>query len=113
LQDCHRYYVTGFTGSMAECLVPASGRAKLFVDGRYHEQADLEVDGDVVEVVKCKKPNTAEVLDAIKSAGYNKVALEGARTTLEFYKQLEKASALHVLGREVESLLDKPQALTL
>ena len=39
LEDNHRYYLTGFSGSVAEVLIPKTGRALLFVDGRYHEQS--------------------------------------------------------------------------
>src|SRR5690606_2053633 len=53
LADCHRHDVTGFTGSVAEALLPASGKVYLYVDGRYHEQADKECDSSLVEVVKC------------------------------------------------------------
>jgi Xaa-Pro aminopeptidase len=47
LPDCHRYYVTNFTGSTAEVIVPLNGKAILFIDGRYYEQADIEVDPDI------------------------------------------------------------------
>lgn len=108
LEDCHRYYVTGFNGSMAEALVPASGKVKLYVDGRYHEQADLQVDHSLIEVVKCTKPNTTELLDTLSNSTYNSLALEGSRTALEFYKKLEKvAPQLVVFTHEVESLLNK------
>ena len=50
--DNHRYWLSGFTGSTAYLLVPAEGRAKLFVDGRYHIQADQEADPSIIEVVK-------------------------------------------------------------
>lgn len=36
---------------MAEVLVPATGKVRLYVDGRYHEQADLEVNHDEIEVI--------------------------------------------------------------
>ena len=51
-QECHRYYVTGFTGSTAEVLCLKDGPIFLFVDGRYYEQADLEAKFRGVEVVK-------------------------------------------------------------
>lgn len=51
--ECWRYYVTGFTGSMAEVLVMPDGKIHLFVDGRYHEQADNEVDASTCVVHKC------------------------------------------------------------
>jgi Xaa-Pro aminopeptidase len=67
LQDNHRYYLTGFTGSMAEVLVPVKGRLRLYVDGRYHEQADLEVDANRKEafdiaVAEEKRRNEANAL---------------------------------------------------
>ena len=48
--SCHN--LTGFTGDTADALVLPDGSVKLFVDGRYHTQADLEVDKSKVEVVK-------------------------------------------------------------
>ena len=48
--SCHN--LTGFTGDTGDALVLPSGKVKLFVDGRYHTQADLEVDKSKVEVVK-------------------------------------------------------------
>lgn len=53
MQECHRYYLTGFSGSVAEVLLLSSGKCLLFVDGRYHEQADLEVRASGIEIVKC------------------------------------------------------------
>ena len=37
---CRRYDFTGFSGSTGQMLFTPSLRVKLFVDGRYHEQAD-------------------------------------------------------------------------
>lgn len=46
-----REWLTGFAGSMGDALVTADG-AWLFVDGRYHAQADREVDLGCWTVVK-------------------------------------------------------------
>lgn len=51
LQENSRYKLTGFTGSAGESLVTPD-KIFLFVDGRYHIQADLEVDPEKVIVVK-------------------------------------------------------------
>lgn len=112
LEDCHRYYITGFTGSMAEVLVPAKGKVMLFVDGRYHEQADLEVDLDQVEVVKCRKQNTTEVIDRIKQADYKKVGYEAARTALGFFQRLKVVAELTSFNSEISELLSKPEEKT-
>ena len=51
LEENSRYKITNFSGSTGDALVSAD-KVYLFVDGRYHIQADLEVNHDIVEVVK-------------------------------------------------------------
>ena len=51
LEENSRYCLTGFSGSTGDVLVTPD-EILLFVDGRYHIQADLEVNHDVVTVVK-------------------------------------------------------------
>lgn len=43
LHESHRYHVSGFTGSVAEVLLPPKGKGLLFIDGRYQEQVKNEV----------------------------------------------------------------------
>ena len=92
LEDCHRFYFSGFTGSTAELLVPRQGKARLYVDGRYHEQADMEAPHDVVHVVKCDQstPTTQALLNDINEHQFKRVGMEADRTTLNFLKRLEK-----------------------
>ena len=63
------YNLTGFTGDTGDALIMPDGKIKLFVDGRYHIQADLEVDKTKVEVVKLKLSQKAddEICKSIKS----------------------------------------------
>lgn len=93
LADNHRYYITNFTGSMAEVLVPTEGKVRLYVDGRYHEQADLEVDHEVVEVVKCDMATGEQLLKDIKSLKMKRIGYEADRTALGFLKRLNEAAA--------------------
>lgn len=51
LEENSRYHLTGFTGSTGDALV-SMDNIYLFVDGRYHVQADKEVDHSIVSVVK-------------------------------------------------------------
>lgn len=51
LEENSRYFLTGFSGSTGDVLVTPDA-IYLFVDGRYHIQADQEVDHDIVTVVK-------------------------------------------------------------
>ena len=89
LADCHRYYVTGFTGSTAELIVPLVGRPILFVDGRYYEQADIEVDPELVEV--CKVPYGTGLRQAMKEVITNKnlkhLGVEGDRLEIALYNE--------------------------
>lgn len=52
-----RFKLTNFSGSTGDVLVTPD-KIYLFVDGRYHIQADLEVDHDVVTVVKLQTGQT-------------------------------------------------------
>lgn len=54
LEENARYFLTNFSGSAGEALISQKD-IFLFVDGRYHEQADLEVDKNFVTVVKMKQ----------------------------------------------------------
>lgn len=94
LEDNHRFYFTGFTGSMAELLVPANGRVRLYVDGRYHEQADLEVDAKDVEVMKigADTSTTEELARDVKKLGIKRLGYEADRTTLRYLKRLSDSA---------------------
>lgn len=101
-QECHRYYLTGFTGSVAEVLVFASGAVNLYVDGRYHEQADNEVDLNEVTVVKmganqsfmkCMKEDLEE--NNVKNLG-----IEADRTPLAYMKEFSKVTAVKAFYQE-------------
>lgn len=115
LGDNHRYYVSGFSGSVAEVLIPKTGRALLFVDGRYHEQADKEVDQNIVEVVKV--PYGVDLAKALiqkgKEIGIKNLGLEGDRAPLGFEKELGREFEVVAfdLG-EVAKLIDAPGFVT-
>ena len=66
LQRNSRYFLTGFSGSTGDALV-SKDNVYLFVDGRYHIQADMEVNHDDISVVKLKdKPFLDELCATIK-----------------------------------------------
>lgn len=90
LEDCHRYYLSGFSGSVAELLVTLDAKAYLFVDGRYHEQADSEIKSKHVEIVKCNSvtSNTAALVAKLKELGSNSIGIEGNRSSEAFYETL-------------------------
>ena len=57
LEENSRYHLTGFSGSTGDALVTPDN-IFLFVDGRYHIQADSEVDLAKVKVVKLQTGQT-------------------------------------------------------
>jgi len=95
LEDNHRYYLTGFTGSMAEVLVLANGKVRLYVDGRYHEQADLEVNHEEIFVVKSggDGSTTSDLVKDLSKHNINRLGYEADRTSLGYLKRL--ATAVH------------------
>lgn len=57
LDENSRYFLTDFSGSTGDVLVTFED-IYLFVDGRYHIQADLEVNHNIVSVVKLQTGQT-------------------------------------------------------
>lgn len=57
------YSLTGFSGSTGDAII-TSDKIYLFVDGRYHIQADNEVNPEIVTVIKLQ--NTETMLDKMK-----------------------------------------------
>lgn len=87
LEDCHRYYATGFTGSTAEVIVPLEGRVCLFVDGRYYEQADIEANPKLIEVFKVPygKGLRQAMKEVIADRKLKALGVEGDRLELSLY----------------------------
>ena len=93
LEDCHRYYLTGFTGSTADVIIPAEGKVRLIVDGRYHEQVDQEVDLDLVEPYK--RGQDEMLYNCFKSIqtslNANILMIESTRTPLAFEQNFKSS----------------------
>ena len=109
MEDCHRFYVTGFTGSVAEALVPVEGKVKLYVDGRYHEQADNQCDLNLIEVVKvpANKGLLASLKEDLKTLNPANIAIEGNRTSLSFFEYLDKELTVKTfLNNELHQVID-------
>ncbi len=76
-----RYYVTGFKGSTADVLI-IEDKAHLFVDSRYHLQADEEISSDQVVVHKSKGRIFLELLDLAKQKGVSDFGVIPERTPI-------------------------------
>ena len=84
-----RYHVTGFTGSTGDVLL-TNDKIYLFVDTRYHEQADNEVDKNLIDVIKI--PLTKSYLKALEEIipSYFKLGIISTKVSKKFYEFLEK-----------------------
>lgn len=90
LCNCARYCVTGFSGSTGDVLVTKE-RVYQFADGRYHEQADAEVDHETTDVVKLQLGQTLLSELAAKIAPESVVGVVSNKISLNFYKALKFA----------------------
>ena len=83
-------YFTGFTGSLASLLV-SKNDAYIFVDGRYHTQADNQCLENGVKVVKLGTTGSLEPLEFINKNYHGKIiGFDGKRTSIKFAKSLIK-----------------------
>ncbi len=81
-------YFSGFSGSLATLLVDESS-ANIFVDGRYHIQAENQCVPNDVNVVKLGTKGALDPIAFLEKNYKNKiVGLDGKRTSIAFAKEL-------------------------
>lgn len=92
LSNNSRYFVTGFSGSTGDALL-ARDELFQFVDGRYHEQADCEVDPKTVKVVKLQMGESFsdKLVEQVKEG--SAVGIVSKKISLNLYKILKKKFA--------------------
>lgn len=91
-------YFSGFTGSLASFIITKDD-AYIFVDGRYHTQADNQCLSNGIKVVKLGTEGALEPIEFIGKHYKNAtVGLDGKRTSVKFVKDLLK------LGVKVKSI---------
>lgn len=105
VKDSAVFALTGFSGDTGDCLITDRGECFLFVDGRYHIQADKEVK-DGVEVVKLQlgQKQDEEIAKRIKKK--STFAVVGSKVSVarleNFQKLLTKNSVkLEILQEDV------------
>ena len=84
-----RYYVTDFTGSTGDVLF-TKDKIYLFVDTRYHEQADNQVDSSLVDVVKMPLSQSFSEALTEKIPSYFKLGMISSKTSKKMYDTLSK-----------------------
>ncbi len=124
LENNPRYGATGFTGSVGDAIIwtknsKAVGIQKpvsVFVDGRYHLQADLECPLDLVEVVKLSAEPSMEGLlrDRLAQSKGLRIGIDFERTSidsLEKYQDMARTAGhtlVHLDGEKVLKALGLP-----
>ena len=88
LCNCARYFVTGFSGSTGDVLL-SKENVRQFVDGRYHEQADEEVDHKTTEVVKLQLGQIYSTELAARIKDNSTIGVVAKKISLNFYKILK------------------------
>ncbi len=84
-----RYKVTGFSGSMGDCIVTKDNVYQI-VDGRYHQQADNEVDHNVVSVLKMQQ-GSSPIKEIVNTLSENSSLLVTAnKVSADFCEKLQK-----------------------
>lgn len=102
-------YFSGFTGSLATLLVTRDD-TYIFVDGRYHVQADRQCLENGIKVVKLGTKDALDPISFLKKNFKGKViGLDGKRTSVKFAKALNKAG-LNILSKDIYSDLIEDRA---
>lgn len=109
-EDSLRNYLTPFTGSTAEVLILPSKKIVLFVDGRYHLQADIECkELEQMEVVKVSNQVTLfqALLEYLEDNELENIAVLSERTQFSKVKKFvaKDLKVSHVSSKQVEDLV--------
>lgn len=89
LEENSRYMLTGFSGSTGDAVVTADA-VFLFVDGRYHIQADMEVDKKTVTVIKLQTGDTVSgVMEKVLPKN-SKIGINSKKNSQNRVENLEK-----------------------
>lgn len=88
LQENARYALTGFSGSTGDAVISKKD-IFLFVDGRYHTQADSEVDKNLVTVVKMQLGDSFSALLAEKLSPNSTFAIVSKKNSQSRLEMIE------------------------
>lgn len=87
-----RYLLSGFSGSTGDLLV-SKDKAWLFVDGRYHKQADEQVDHKMIDVIKLdlNKSQKQAVIDILSTEQNPRVGIPSLKMRYLTFCALKEA----------------------
>lgn len=108
LMENSRYFLTNFSGSTGDALISQTD-IFLFVDSRYHEQADAEVDKKLVSVVKMELGETITkwLLKKVKSnKTFAVVAQKNSQGRFEIMQETLKQKGVKIKLLETDPVMD-------
>ena len=90
-----RSYMSGFTGS-AGSLIVTKEEACLFTDGRYHIQAEAELQGSGIHLFKCGEANvpSEEEYAKVYMKKHKKIGFDGRTVSVSFVEGFLEATGL-------------------
>jgi Xaa-Pro aminopeptidase len=95
-----RDWISGFTGSAGDLLVGRE-QAWLFVDARYYEQADLQVDAVLIQVAKLEQEGQKTLEETLQELGKAAIAT-GSTFRLGYDPFTLSVSQFRSFGQQVE-----------
>lgn len=107
LANSSRYFVTGFTGSTGDALL-SMDELWQFADGRYHEQAEKEVDSSITTVVKVQLGERVSDLMMERIKNNSTLGIVSSKISLSFYNLLK--TKLAAKGCKIVDLEKDPVA---
>lgn len=119
--DSTRQFISGFTGSMGDALITLT-EAFIVVDGRYHLQAEQEVDPSTWQVVKLTLAEPIftglanKLISLVRDDKVHAVGFESERTTVHEKDTLErllhgtKATLVALSPSPIEALMTQKHA---
>lgn len=103
-------YFSGFTGSVSSLIIDKE-KAYIFVDGRYHIQADNECSPLGIEVIKLGNKDALEPEDFLEKHYKGKrIGLDAKRTSIDFVKKLiSKGLIIKDIDLYSDLIIDRPK----
>lgn len=113
LNENSRYLLTNFSGSTGDAIISQKD-IFLFVDGRYHDQADSEVDKNLVTVVKMKigESFTAKMLEKLSSnKTFAITSKKNSQGRLEILEMALKKKNIKVKLLDIDPIIGKQKTV--
>ena len=101
-----RAYISGFTGS-AGTLVITQNEARLWTDGRYFLQAEHQLEGSGISLMKMGQPKVRTVYEYLSGVLTEnaKLLFDGKLVSVKFIQELEKKLTNAVSYETVDNIV--------